>query len=92
MKVILELPVESVFVFTVPPFLLLLLLEGLFIRLLLRGRRSRRKAQNDDRALQGPTTKELEAVQTRTLPEHRASVTEHTTRAFDPIYTDRTSK
>jgi hypothetical protein len=36
-------------------------------------------------------TKELYAAQARVLPEPVPSVTEHTTRAFEPIYTDRKS-
>jgi hypothetical protein len=42
--------------------------------------------------LKGPATKELDAAHARAMPEHVPSVTEHTTRAFDPIYTERTSK
>ena len=35
---------------------------------------------------------ELDAAQARGLPEPVPSVTEHTTRAFEPVYNERTSK
>jgi hypothetical protein len=34
-------------------------------------------------------TKELDAAQARALPEPVPSVTEHTTRSFEPIYSKR---
>ena len=83
MRVILELPVERVLGFALFPFLLLLVLEGVFMRLLLRSRR--RDRPSDTVQLDGPATKELDAAQARVLPEP-SSVTEHTTRAFDPVY------
>ena len=87
MKVILELPVEQVLGFALVPFLLLLLLEGVFIRLLLRRKRGAEEA--GDVALKGQATKELDAARARMLPDPTSSVTEHTTRAFDPIYRER---
>ena len=42
--------------------------------------------------LKGQATRELDAAQARVLPEPVPSVTEHTTRAFEPIYNERTSK
>jgi hypothetical protein len=69
-------------------FLLLLLLEGVFIRLLFRRTRGAGQESNKVSA-QEQNTKELEAAQTRVLPEGMPSVTEHTTRAFDPIYNER---
>ncbi|HEX5885159.1 MAG TPA: zinc ribbon domain-containing protein [Pyrinomonadaceae bacterium] len=87
MKVILGLPVERVLAFALMPFLLLLIMEGVFIRLLLR--------RNQPAEVSGTTlseqqaTNELDAAQARVLPEATPSVTEHTTRAFDPIYTER---
>jgi len=37
----------------------------------------------------GNTTKELAEPLVQALPEPLASVTDHTTRAFEPIYTNR---
>jgi len=42
--------------------------------------------------LKGQATKGLDAAQARALPEPVSSVTEHTTRAFEPIPSERTSK
>ena len=58
MKAALDLPVERVLAFTLLPFLLLVLLEGVFIRLLFR--RKRDSEETGDRvALKGQATKEL---------------------------------
>jgi len=69
-------------------FLIMLMLEGIFIRLLFRPLKHRdnepRKTFQNDRA----STKELEA-QSRQPMEPISSVTEHTTRAFDTIYSER---
>ena len=89
MKEVMGLTVESVLVISLLPFLLLLLLESIFIRLLFRGRRGTDAAGSLSR---GQSTKELDAAHVRTLPEHIPSVTEHTTRAFHPIHTDRRSE
>ena len=92
MKVILGLTVETVLVFTTLPFLLMLFMEAVFIRLLLRRKHD---ASEENVLLKGQATKELDAARMpalsegRPLTEQRASVTEHTTRAFDPIYTER---
>jgi hypothetical protein len=88
MKVILGLRVETVLTFMTLPFLLMLVLEGVFIRLLLRRTRGP-QSTSDARLLKEQATNELDPAQMRALPEGMASVTEHTTRAFDPIYTER---
>lgn len=100
MKVILRLPVGEVLLFSLLPFLLMLILEGVFMRLLF----SRKRTAADEKALKGQATKELDAARVmpdprmlpegqlpdaRAIPQQRPSVTEHTTRAFDPIYTER---
>ena len=90
-KNVLDLPVEGVLVFTLFPFLLLLLLEGVFLRLLFRRKRTSRETGETVR-LKGHATKELDPADAHTLPEHMPSVTEHTTRAFAPIPNERTSK
>jgi hypothetical protein len=91
MKSVLNFSVAQILPFTVLSFLIMLLLEGVFIRLLLH----RRGGAADIRsklALQGQTTKELNAAHAGVLPEAVSSVTERTTRTFEPIYNDRTSK
>ena len=91
MRAALGLQVETILVFTLLPILLMLVLEGVFIRLLLT--RNRGAGITDESArLREQTTRELDAKQARALPEPLASVTEHTTRTFDPIYRERESK
>ena len=72
-------------------FLLMFVVEGVLIGLLLKGRRGAKKAGDAERLKEQPT-KELGEAQARALPEPVPSVTEHTTRAFAPIYTERKSK
>jgi hypothetical protein len=91
MKVILNLNVGLILAFTLLSFLIMLLLEGVIIRLLLQRKRGAKETV-DTVVLQGQATKELDAPQVRVLPEPVSSVTEHTTRAFEPIYNERTSK
>lgn len=64
-------------------FLILILLEGVFMRLLFRRNRG---AEEQDRTESLPrhTTKELGAPR-----EPLSSVTDHTTRTFEPVYTNR---
>jgi len=76
---------------TMLSFLLLIVVEGVLIGLLLKGRRVAKHA-GDDARLQEQTTKEPGEAQARVLPEPVPSVTEHTTRAFEPIYGERESK
>ncbi len=90
MKAVLHLEVGQILAFTVLSFLILLSLEGVFIRLLLR--RKRAEEAGETVLLKGQATRELEAAQARALPEPMPSVTEHTTRAFDPIYPERIPK
>lgn len=90
MKQVMGLTVESALVISLLPFLLLLFLEGVFIRLLFRGRRGQDPATSS--LSRGQSTKELDAAHMRHLPEPLSSVTEHTTRAFEPIHTGRRDK
>ena len=71
-------------------FLLMLILESVFIGLLLQ--RTRAKKPSTNPRSHENTTKELDAAQDRLLPEPIPSVTEHTTRAFDPVFRDRNPK
>src|SRR5438552_2130040 len=91
MKAVLHLEGGLILAFALLCFLIMLSLEGVFIRLLLRRKRGAEEA-GDTVTLKGPATRELYAAQARVLPEPVPSVTEHTTRAFDPIYSERTSK
>ena len=72
------------------PFILMFVLEGVFMGLLLRGQR--RANESDKLSSKQQVTNELEAAQGRALPEGVPSVTEHTTRAFDPVSTERRAK
>ena len=91
MKAVLRFELGPIFAFTLLSFLIMLSLEGVIIRLLFRRKRGTEDA-GDIVQLKGQATKELDAAQARALPEHLPSVTEHTTRAFDPSYPERTSK
>ena len=90
MKAVLHLDVGQLLAFTMLSFLIMLFLEGVFIRLLFRRRHD--TEERNTVLMKGQATKELDAAQARVLPEPVPSVTEHTTRAFEPIYTERTSK
>lgn len=81
------LNVGQILAFTILSFLIMLLVEGVFTwQLLLR----KRGAETRDTALSNAqTTKELDAAQAQALPEHMPSVTEHTTRTFEPIFIER---
>ena len=91
MKAVLHLEGGQILAFVALSFLIMLSLEGVFIRLLLRRKRGTGEAGNAKQVMEQATT-ELDAAQARVLTEHMPSVTEHTTRAFDPIYPERTSK
>jgi hypothetical protein len=88
MKVILNFDLPLILLGGLVSFLIMLLLEGVFISLLLR----RRPRDADEAGQLKRATKELDAGQTRFIPADRTSVTEQTTRAFDPIYKDQSSK
>ena len=91
MKDALDLTAGQILPFTLLSFLIMLLIEGVCVRLLLRRKRGSEEA-GDTVLSKGQGTKELDATQARVLPEPLPSVTEHTTRAFEPVYNERTSK
>jgi hypothetical protein len=91
MKAVLHLDVGLILAFTLLNFLIMLSIEGVLIRLLLRRKRGPEEA-GDNVLLKDQATKELDAAQARVLPEPVPSVTENTTRTFEPIYNERTSK
>jgi len=82
---------ELIIAFTSMVLLLTLAVEAVFIWMLW-GRRSKTAEVVDTGRLKQQATKELEVPQVRALPEPVSSVTEHTTRAFEPIYSERKSK
>jgi hypothetical protein len=65
--------------------------EGIFISLLLKGKKGAKEAGEAER-LNEHTTRELGTAQPHMLPEPVPSVTEHTTRAFEPVYREQKSK
>ena len=79
------LNVGQILAFMILSFLIMLLVEGVFTWQLL----VRKRGAGDTALAKDQTTKELDAAQARLLPEHMPSVTEHTTRTFDPIFVER---
>ena len=91
MKAVLDLNAGQILGFATLSFLIMLLIEGVLIWRL--SRRKRGAEETGATALsKGQATKELDAAQARVLPEPVPSVTEHTTRTFEPIYSERTSE
>ncbi len=76
---------------TMLSFVIMLIIEAVLIGLLFRRPKAPREAKNANK-LKHHTTKELHEAQARMLQEPVPSVTEHTTRAFDPIYSEPKSK
>jgi hypothetical protein len=91
MKQVLDLPGDRVIAFAFFPFLMMVVLEAVLLRLLFRRKRETR-VDVDKSLSKGQATKELDAANARALPEGVPSVTEHTTRAFAPIQKERTPK
>ena len=91
MKQVLGLPVERVLGFALFPFLLMLLLEGVCLRLLMRRNRGT-EAPGANALLKEQTTKQLDRAEERLLAEPAPSVTDHTTRTLEPVYRERKSK
>jgi hypothetical protein len=73
-------------------FVLLLTVEAVLVRLLLSGWRRAKEAGAAGRPTEELTTRELGEARARVLPEPVPSVTEHTTRTFEPIYRERKSR
>lgn len=72
-------------------FVMMIAIEAIFIWLLL-SRSRRAREVSDTTPANEHMTRELDAAQERLLPEPLQSVTEHTTRTFEPIYSERKSK
>ena len=93
MKEVVGFDLPIILAVTALSFLLLLSIEGVLVGLLLGARRRARRADADAHArTQEQTTKELEGSRAHALPEPLPSVTEHTTRIFEPSYGERKSK
>jgi len=91
MKAVLGFNIGVILFFALVSFLMMFVIEGVLIKLLLLGRRGAERS--NETPLGGrSTTRELDVAQARGLPEPLPSVTEHTTRTFEPIFNDRTSK
>ena len=88
MKTVLHFEYGPLVAFTMLGFLIMLMLEGIFIRLLFRPLKRRDSEPHNTLQNSRGSTKELEA-QSRMPLEPIASVTENTTRAFDPVYSER---
>lgn len=84
----LRLDPQQTMAFAWSSFLLLVALEVVFLIMLLTGLR-RKQNPPEKHSLRGPHTEELEEKYAGPLTEPVSSVTEHTTRAFDPIPRER---
>ena len=91
MKAVLDLNAGQILGFATLSFLIMLLLEGVLIWRLTRQRRDAEERGATEPSTE-QTTKELDAARARVLPEAMPSVTEHTTRTLEPIYSERKSK
>jgi hypothetical protein len=91
MKKVIGFENDVIFAITVFCLVLMLGIEGVLIKLLLDRKRGVKEVGTTGR-LKERTTKELGEAQGRALPEPVPSVTEHTTRAFEPIPGERKSK
>ena len=87
-KVILRFEPGLVLGFGLVSFFVMLIIEAVFIRLLLKGKRASVESTNQMRS-GSAVTKELRDAAPQRLGEPIPSVTEHTTRAFHPIYEPR---
>lgn len=85
LKSVIGLEPAQILGFAAVSFLMLILLEGVFLFLLFRRNRGVNEPARIE-SLPGHTTKELGAPQVQALPEPLTSVTDHTTRAFEPVY------
>ena len=91
MKNGLGLPAEQALGFALIPFLVMLFLEGVFLRLLFRRKRGSEEA-GDTGMPKGHATKELDVARAGLLREPVPSVTDHTTRTLEPVHHKQTSK
>jgi hypothetical protein len=88
LKAVLGLQAGQILFFAALSFAILISLEGVYLFLLFRRNRGGEERVTTE-SLAQHTTKELGAPQAQALQEPLSSVTDHTTRAFDPIYANR---
>ena len=88
MKAVLGLEPGQILGFAALSFLIMIALEGVFLVLLVRRNRGAEEQARTELP-PGHTTKELKSPPVQALPEPLTSVTDHTTRAFDPLYINR---
>lgn len=91
MKELLNFSQGLIIAFTTLSFLLTFVVVGVLTWMLLQRRREAKEA-GDTAQTNEQTTKELDTAQVRSLPEPVPSVTEHITRTFEPIYSERKSE
>lgn len=92
LKQLLDLGQGLIMAFGLLGFTLMIAVESVFIYLLLSRRRGATEVCADEREA-GRATRELDAVrEARALPEPVPSVTEQTTRVFEPAYSERKPK
>lgn len=90
MKNVVHFNMEWITGFTIVSFLLVLAVEAVLIRQLLRPQgRHRELVELDSSPRQ--KTRELEEAPVRMLSEPVLSITEHTTQVFEPVYSERKS-
>ena len=92
MKAVLNLDAPLIVAFTLLSFLIMLIIEGVLIRQLLRRRRGAEARDDSPAPMRGQATTELDASKQGALPEARSSVTEHTTRTLEPTLSKRRSE
>ena len=88
MKAVAHFEVGPILAITFLSFLILLLVEGVFVYLLLSGKRGA-KEPGQTRLGKERATNELDAAGVQLLPEPVPSVTEQTTRTLAPTHTER---
>jgi hypothetical protein len=91
MKEVVGFDLPIVLAVTALSFLLLLSVQVVLVGLLLSARRRAARAADDARQ-QEQTTRELGGARAHALPEPVPSVTEQTTRTFEPVYSERKAK
>jgi hypothetical protein len=88
MKSVLGLESGQILGFAMLSFFIMIFLEGVFLFLLFRRNRDAEERRGAE-LLAGNTTRELGVPQVQALREPLSSVTDETTRTFEPIYSNR---